>query len=482
MKHYLWVFVEKFGVLVFRVASLVLLARILTPTDFGIFAMAVIFVSVASTLVDSGMCGSLIRKKDPSDIDYSTVFFFNLTLGCLLFFLIYVSAPSISQYYDNQDINALLRTLGVVVVIRALSLVQIAQMTKALRFRDQSVVLISSSAVSLVVAYYMARNGYGYWALVGQQIAEASITLLLFWVISGRVVRVQFSMTVLAEHFSFGFKLMLASMMDSLHVNAIIVFIGRTQGAMMTGFYAQAAKINEIFLNLVVTTIDKGAFPLLVKARDNVNGYLDYCNKLLSVACFLSFFFLTLLSLCAAPIVEIVLGVNWSESAWILEVLAISGFGFVVEAITRSFLKSQGRSDLILRLSSIKLVLGLSILGSLATLGINFLVWGFVVVSVLGAFLNIFMVERALRISSITQIMAFYKFLIASIFVLIVMNMLPAHLSGSSLVDFLLISILALILYLATSAVLYFNYLYLHLPKVTSYIRKFGAKQGGVDD
>lgn len=471
MTHYLWVFVEKFGVLAFRVASLLLLARILTPSDFGVFAMAVIFVSVATTLVDSGMCGSLIRKRNPSDIDYSTVFFFNLAFACLLFLLIYISSPYISGYYDNQSVQPLLRVLGVVIVIRALGLVRIAQMTKELRFREQSIILVASSAASLGVAYYMARSGYGYWALVGQQISDASISLALLWMVSGKIFRAGFSMVVLAEHFRFGFKLMLASMMDSLHVNAIVAFIGRTQGAMVTGYYAQAAKINEIFLNLVATTIDKGAFPLLVKARDDSRGYLAYCYRLIFVACFLSFFFVVLLSACAEQLVDIVLGGRWNESAWILEILSVSGFGFIVEAITRSFLKSQGRSDVILWLSSIKLALSLSILGVLAAVGIGLLIWGVVVVSILGSLLNIFAVSRVLGISVASQVAAFYKFLIAAIFDLAVLKVLPDSLSESSIFDLLLNSSIALLIYLISCALLYSNYLYSNLPKIMSYIR-----------
>lgn len=388
MRHYFWVFAERFGAQFLKLVSLFILARILTPHDVGLYAMVAIVVSIANMLIDSGMSGALIRKRTLTDTDYSTVFLFNMAVALLLYGLAFAVAPVIADFYAQPELDLLIKVLGITLILRSLGLIQIAKLTKELRFKSQTFIFILAGVFSLAVAYVMALQGYGYWALAGQQIAETVFTLLACWLHARYCPGLRFSATLLKEHFGFGSRLMLAAVVDAINQNVVVVVAGKTAGAGVAGHYSQATRVSEVFMALATTIVEKTSFPVLVRRAEFTTVYQSYAAGLLRAACLISFLGIAILVSCARPITHVVLGPQWDDSAWMLQILALSGYGLIVEAVTRSLLKSQGRSDLILTISLIKGAVSISVLLMLSLWGFKALLWGFVALSGASALLN----------------------------------------------------------------------------------------------
>lgn len=447
MGHYFWVFVEKFGVLLVKVLSIGLLARTLSPDDFGLYAMVAVIVSIASMLIDSGMGGALIKKKSPTDLDYSSVFFFNVAIALVLYGVAYLIAPFVSEFYGRKELEPLIRVLGITLIIRALGIVQITRLTKQLKFKSQSLIFLLSGGVSLAVAYSMAVKGFGYWSLVGQQVADALIAVIAFWIYARYKPKMMFSFVALREHFAFGSKLMLSSIVEIIYNNTIVVVLGRSIGAGATGLYSQASRVSEIFIGLLTTIVDKAAFPLLVRRADSKDEFVKYAALLMRLTCFIAFFCVAVLSSCSELIIRILLGSQWHGSAWMLQIIALSGYGLTVEAVTRSLLKAKGRSDVILQLSIVKGVVSISVLLLLSAFDLKLLLWGVVGLSIMNAFLNGAIVSRLIHYRLNEQIRDYSRVAALSLVVAVCIRLLPVSLYASPAISLSVLIAFALCIY-----------------------------------
>lgn len=447
MRHYFWVFAERFGSQFLKIVSIFILARMLTPHDVGLYAMVAIVVSIANMLIDSGMSGALIRKRDLTDTDYSTVFLFNMVVAAVMYGVAFVLAPIVADFYRQPELDWLIKVLGTTLIIRSLGLIQIAKLTKELRFKSQTFIFILAGAFSVVVAYLMALQGFGYWALAGQQIAEAVFTLIACWLHARYYPGLRFSATLLREHLRFGARLMLAAVVDVINQNIVVVVAGKHAGAGVAGHYSQATRVSEVFMALATTIIEKTSFPILVRRVEFKTLYLSYAAGLLRSACLVSFLGIAILVSCASQIIHVVLGPQWSNSAWMLQILALSGYGLIVEAVTRALLKSQGRSDLILTISLIRGAVSITVLLMLSFWGLRALLWGFVALSGASALLNCHMMSRVIDYRPGEQAKDLLQILGLSLAVIGGVSALARWMDASSGASLLLLMVAAVVMY-----------------------------------
>jgi len=394
MNHYLWVLVEKFGNIGLRIVSIMLLARILTPEDFGLFAMVAIFIVISSALIDSGLGLALIKKQNASDVDYSTALIFNVFAGCTIYAIIYLIAPYVAMYYKAPKVESLLQLLSLVIVVRPMAIIQITRLSKELSFKPQAVIYFSSSLISLLVALLLALNGWGVWSLIWQQIVEAILTTSLFYGYSRYFPKLVFSKKSFRELFGFGFLVMLSSMVRSLYLNLLAVIFGRQFNAVTVGFYAQAYKLNEIYINTASSVIDKVSFPILVKNISDKCYYEKSIKNLMRGAVFICFGLTAVIASCANLIVTVLLGDGWEQTIWMLEIVSISGFGLIVEAVSRSIVKSKASARLIFGLEVFKCGLSLSILLLAIPMGVRGMLWAFVAVAGINALISMLAVSK----------------------------------------------------------------------------------------
>lgn len=447
MRHYMWVFLEKIGVVILKVISISLLARVIGPDDFGLYAMVAVVVAIASMLVDSGMGGSLIRKQNLLEIDYSTVFIFNLFVSFSLYGVIFLISPYVAKFYEQESIDLVLKLLAIVLIIRSFGMVHAVRLTRDLDFKPQTFIYVFSTAASLCAAYLLAIGGWGVWALVAQQIVEAILVVLGMVLWTKYMPRFQFSIRILREHFAFGSRLVLSSVMAVIGGNVATVVVGKSLGVSSTGYYSQANKVNDVFIGLMSTIIDKASFPLMVKRAGCDTEFSKYIISLLGGVCFVSFFIVAVVFSSANHLVDFLLGPDWGESAWMLQIIALSGYGMTYDVIARNVLKTMGRVDMVLRLSVIKAVFAIVTVIVASMFGLIAVVWAVVIGSVFNAAVSFVVLGKVTSVTYRSQFMVLLKPLAASAILVGLFGIIKPEIGGSAVASLLFITVSGLVVY-----------------------------------
>ena len=239
------------------------LARILTPEEYGILATIMIFIAIANSIVDSGFSNALIRKLDAKSVDYNTVFYFNLVVSVAMYALLYVAAPWISEFFRQPVLVKVTRVIGVVLLINALAIIQRTLFVRNVDFKTQTKVSLIASLSSGAVGIGMAYGGCGVWSLVGQQISRQLMNTVFLWIYGKWRPALEFSKRSFRELFSFGSKLMLSSLIDTIYKNIYYLVIGRFYTSATLGQYTRAEQFNSIFSTNLTAVVQRVSYPVL---------------------------------------------------------------------------------------------------------------------------------------------------------------------------------------------------------------------------
>lgn len=352
---YLWVFAEKFSVNLIKLVTIIVLARLITPNEFGVFAIAMYIITTCMVVVDSGMAGSLIKERNINNTDYSTVNYYNIFLSLFLIFLIYILSDVVSKYYQNQDLALMLKFMSIFLLIRSFTIVHIVYLSKKMEFRKQTYVYAFSAIVGGLGAVILAWKNYGVWSLIAQQMIELlSIYFILRVMNSKFSYGYSFSIKTLKKHFNFGIKLTFSTILESLNNNIIINYIGKIGGINLVGQYSQMTKVNDIYLGVISSAVDKAALPIFVRNLNNENNLLELTKKTLGFLGIFVYLGISILIINSSLVVNILLGNNWVEYSWILQILCLLGYMQIVDTIVRSYLKAKDLPNIILFNSLIK--------------------------------------------------------------------------------------------------------------------------------
>ncbi|CAH7459067.1 putative O-antigen transporter [Vibrio chagasii] len=415
--HYLWVSIEKFGTVFLKVLGMVILARVLTPTDFGLFGMVYVIIALGQVLIDSGMGGALIKKDNANEQDYNTVFTFNLLVSLLIWLVLYFSSDTIASFYNENSLTDIIPLLSSVLVIRSLTIVPVTKLTKSLNFKIQSKLVLFSYVASFFVGYYFAVKEFGVYSLIIMSICDVSIFLILTMYVTKYKLKIGFNYTAFKGLYGFGMKISIASIIRTSYENILNIFIGKIYGTISLGFYYQARKINDVFISTTTNIINKAVFPILVKDLREGVTVKNKMRMLLNNICWLTYLFFVLLSINAEKIVFLIFGENWTESAWMLSIIVLSGFGMILEAATRCFLKSHGLASEILKLELKKRSVGIVIISLSAFGGIEIMLFAYVLSTLISSFFNMYAVSRNTSYGILEQLLDISKPLIFSILV-----------------------------------------------------------------
>ncbi|MCF2825870.1 MULTISPECIES: lipopolysaccharide biosynthesis protein [unclassified Pseudoalteromonas] len=421
MNSYIWVIVEKFGGVLLKVLGMMLLARVLTPTDFGLFGMVFVLSAFGMVLIDSGLGGALIKKRDVKNVDYSTVFTFNLIVSIALCCCFYFSSGLIADFYNEEKLKEVIPLLSIVLIIRALTLIPVTKMTKSLQFKIQTQMALISYILALSIGYYMARQNYGVLALVYISLFDALFYCVLMYVFSRYKPSFSFDITSFKELYPFGIKLSAASLIRTFYENSLNIVVGKVFGPQLLGFYYQASKINDIFLSTTTSVINKAAFPILVDFSDTPKLMKSKMKILLTNVCWLTFLICILLSLNAENIILIMFGEQWLDSAWMLAIISLAGFGMIVEATTRCFLKSHGLADVILKLEFKKRAIGVFVILMSSFFSLQWMLLAYVFTTLISSLLNMMEVSKATKYKFLMQVRDIMKPLLSCFFIYITM-------------------------------------------------------------
>lgn len=366
----------------------IVLARLLSPDEYGLIGILTIFITVFNEIVDSGFTKALIRKKDISDIDYSTAFIVNMSLSIVLSIIMFFSSSPIALFFERPELVPLTKVMSCIVVINALCIVQKARTTRIIDFKTQTKVTIIASICSGVIGIAMAYLGFGVWALVGQQITLNLVTTIFYWLFSRWTPRFAFSKESFQEMWSFGWKLLASSMIDSAWREVYQVVIGKCYTPATLGLYTRSRQFADLCSQNLTSVVQRVSYPVLSSIQDDKERLKSAYQRVIKTTMLPTFVLMLGMAACAKPMILCLIGEQWIDCVHMLQIVCLYGMLYPLHAINLNMLQVQGRSDLFLRLEIYKKVIGVGPLLLGVFVGIYWMLVGTIISSVISYFLN----------------------------------------------------------------------------------------------
>lgn len=390
-----WTALQKYSTMFIHFISGIILARLLTPFDYGCIGMLSIFVVLAEAFIDGGFGSALIQKKQPTQEDYSTIFWWNLGMAVVMYAIIYVSAPVISRFYNIPLLCDVLRVQGIILFIYAFNVIQRNQLRKKLNFKVLSIVTITTSIISLVVTILMAFHGYGVWALVMQNILTAFIPALVFWFfIRWRPVWT-FSWKSFRDLFSFGFYMFLTTLINRFGNQLQGLLIGRFYNASIMGFYSKAQGTEKLASTSISQVMTQVTYPLYAEVQDSKELMGNMIKRITMTLAYVTFPLLFILLLLAKPIFLLLYSERWLPSVPYFQVLCISGLAYCLQSVNTQSIAAIGKSKTMFVWTVIKRTMGIGfVVAGMALFGMKGLLSGVVMTTWFAYFVNICLVSK----------------------------------------------------------------------------------------
>lgn len=423
VNSFAWALLDRGGMLVFQFIALIILSRLLTPYDFGIIGILMIFMNLSAMLIDSGMTGALIGKKEVSNIDYSTLFIFNLVLSLFLYTILYLISPLVSSFYSIPELTYIIRILSLSIIFNAVGVIQFIKLTRAYRYKILAIITLTSQIFSVMIAIYMAKKGAGVLSLVALQVIPSFFNTLLLMGVNKYIPNIQFSKKSFKEQFNFGMPLLFSNILYVINNNIINSLIGKLFTPIQTGYYTQSSKLQNIPSGILDTVLDKVGFTILSKEADisNMKMLSIKMNKYIYLIVFPIFFFIIMNS---KTIFLFVLGEKWIDATWIFAILSYALIPITIKIVGRNIIKSCGKTKLILRMEIVNTFIGIAILSITASISIKAIIIGILITSILVAITCLYYVSKALHYPIKEQLSAFIIPLVISLVGLILKNLI----------------------------------------------------------
>lgn len=413
----IWSFIESFSTQGITFIVGVILARLLTPQEFGLVGMITIFIAITSSLINGGFGTALIQKKNCNEKDFSTAFYFNVLMGIFFFLILFLSASAISHFFNEPQLIRLIQVLGIVIIIDAFSIVQRSILAKRIDFKLQTKISIIASIFSGIIGLTMAFNGFGVWSLVAKQISQQAINTILLWIWNKWRPLIVFSMDSFRQLFSFGYKLLISNLIDSIFRNLYYLVIGKYFSAQELGFYTRADQFQALPSSNIQWIIGRVSFPIFSSIQDDIPRLREAYRKLIQSSMLISFVLMFGLAAVAKPMILTLIGNKWEPSIIYLQMLCFVGMFYPLHAINLNMLAVLGRSDLFLKLEIIKRILSIPVVMIGIFIGIKTMIVGMIVLSGIAYFLNSYYSGRQIGYSSLQQLKDIYPSFILAAFI-----------------------------------------------------------------
>lgn len=385
----------------------IVLARLLSPDDYGLIGIIAIFTAVCNALINGGFTTALIRKKDCTDDDFSTAFVVNLGLSVLLYAIIFLVAPYIAYFFNREELILLTRISSLGMIIGAFAIVPQTRLTKLIDFKTQTRITVISSITSGVIGIGLALLGCGVWALVAQQLSAYLLRTILLWVMNRWIPNLSFSKSSFKELFGFGWKMMVSAVIDTTWKELYQVVIGKFYNPATLGQYTRSKQFSQLFSSNLTNVIQRVTYPVLSDIQDDKERMVSAYRRIIKVTMFITAISMFFLGAMSEPLLYCLIGPKWHDAAVYLPLICVTGSFYPLHAINLNMLQIQGRSDLFLALEIIKKIIALAPLFIGAFIGIIPMLYASVVVSILSYFLNSYYSGKFLGYSSWMQIKDF---------------------------------------------------------------------------
>ncbi|MCX2837922.1 lipopolysaccharide biosynthesis protein [Salinimicrobium sp. MT39] len=399
-----WTFTQQFGNQIIGFVVSLILARLLLPEEFGLIAMIAVFVAVGNGLMDSGLSLSIIRDTEAGDKDFSTVFIFNVVAGAIIYLSIFIAAPFIAQFYDQEILTKIIRVYCLTFIFSAATSVHIALFTRNMNFRVQTLTAIPAAVISGVLGIVLAIQGYGVWSLVYSSLLNSILNFVLIWKYSDWYPSRSFDKILFLKHWNYGYKLGLANLLNRIFNNLYLVVIGKYFSPALLGFYSRAESTKQLPLSNIERALNKVSFPMFVGIKHDPERLKNVFRRLLKMVVFVVSPVLLIGAAIAEPLFVFFFTEKWLPAVPYFQILCLGGLLLPLHSYNLSLLNIYGRSDLFLKLEIIKKVLIVGSILLIIPFGIYGLLWGQVVFSMIAYFVNAYYTQKFITYPLIEQL------------------------------------------------------------------------------
>lgn len=411
-----WSAIERFSTLLFQLLINILLARILLPEDFGLIAMLSVFIQFSSAFIDCGFTNALIQRKDRSEKDFCTIFYFNIIVSIFLYSILYVSAPLIAGFYNMPQLESVTKVLCLNLIIGAFSSIHKTKLSINLDFKTQAFISLISAIISGCIAVILAYLGKGVWALVWLSLINVSIqtVLFLFWG-THWIPKFFFSFASFKKLFNYSSKILGATLLSLFYRNLYPVLIGRKYSVVDLGYYNRADLFSSLPSSSIVQILSRVAFPAFSLVQDNSEQLKKAYTKYIVMSSLIVFPIMIGFSAIAKPLIELLLTEKWVPTVVLLQILCLDCMFDHINSINLNILFVKGRSDLALKLEVVKKIIAISTLLVAIPFGLIAICWVRVVYCLLAMYINTYYTKAMIGMTRYEQIKLFTPYLICSL-------------------------------------------------------------------
>lgn len=447
IKGTVWNTLEKIAVKSSSFIISIFLARILSPSDYGLVGMLTIFIALSTVFIESGFAKALIQKQDRNNIDFTTVFYFNFIVALFLYLILFVLAPYIATFYETPILVPILRVLSLNIIISSINIVQRAQLMIEMDFKSLAKINFIGTIIGGICGIIIAINHYGVWALVIQSIISTITMTALFFYYTKWTPLWAFSWQSFKELFHFGSKLLTASSIVTIFNNISTIAIGKIYKSDQLGLFTRASLFTEMIAWTINDVIGTVTFPILSELQSNKDKMLNVYRKSLFYTTLISFPAMVLLAIIAKPLVIILLTEKWLPCVSFIQILCFARMWTPLSAINMNLLNAIGRSDLFMKVDLSKLPLEIIILIITIPLGIKAVVIGNLISAIIGFFINTYYPGKYFGYGGLKQLRDSIRIFIALI-IMCIGTICTISLFNSALLQLIIGSIVGIVLYI----------------------------------
>lgn len=398
-----WNSIQQFSLEGFQFLVMLIMARLLSPTDYGTVGMITVFIAISGTFVNCGFTNALIRMKNPTQADLSTAFFFNLLVSILFYIILFFVAPFVANFYNMPILKNILRVQALTLIIGAFNAVQMTTYTINLDFKRQAQIGMISSVVASIFGITMAYTGFGVWALVYQTLFGGIFIGLLYWIFSSWRPSLIFSKKSFKSMFDYGSKLMLSGLIDTTYRQIYPIVIGKFFSAATLGNFSRARHWASLPSKNLTGILKGVTFPVLAKIQDDDKRLENIYRRMIKTSCYIIFPIMIGLSAVAKPLTLVTIGEKWLFSAYLLHIICFSMMWYPVHSLNLNLLMIKGRSDLFLKLEIIKKIVGICILCVSVPLGIVAMCYFGIISSIISLIINTYYTGKLIHVGFFKQ-------------------------------------------------------------------------------
>lgn len=402
--NFIWRFAERCGAQLVTFIVSIVLARILSPSDYGTIALVTVFTTILQVFIDSGLSTALIQKKDADDLDFSSVFYFNFIVCLILYIIMFVSAPCIAGFYKDSNLITIIRVISLTLIISGVKGVQQSYVSRNMLFKRFFFSTLGGTIFSAVLGIIMAYAGFGVWAIVFQQLSNNAIDTLILWItVKWRPIK-KFSWIRLKHLLSFGWKMLASSLLDTVYNNLRNMIIGKLYTSADLAFYNQGDKFPKLIVTNINTSIDSVLLPTMSNEQDNHVRVKDMTRRAIKISTYIMAPLMIGLAFCARPIVQLVLTDKWLPCVPYLQIFCVSYLFWPIHTANLNAIKAMGRSDLFLKIEIIKKFIGMILLIITMNISVMAMAYSLLISGLISQIINSWPNRYLLKYSYIDQI------------------------------------------------------------------------------